>query len=207
MAAFAGSNNIAIISPDLIHAAGHGDPQYEKLISVIQQGFPRTHNLTAPKVREYWEERHHLSTDNGLVLLDRKIVIPKTQRRKFLHCTSRSNRHESMCQWIGILAWNGCSIRANCMVCSNITPWEPIILTQSPDWPFQQIVMDLFHTGDHTYLACADRLIGWLILYCLKPGHVTTTKLMSIYKQLFQTYGAPEELGTDGSPPFTSSVF
>ena len=35
---------------------------------------------------------------------------------------------------------------------------EPINLTQSPDWPFQQIVMDLFYVGNHGYLACADRL-------------------------------------------------
>ena len=103
-----------------------------------------------------------------------------------------------------------CSIRVNCMVCSNITPsqpQEPIILTQSPDWPFQQIVMDLFYIGDHTYLACTDRLTGWLILYCLESGHTTTTKLMSICRQLFQTYGALEELSTNGGPPFTSSTF
>ena len=41
IATFAGSNNIAMISLDLIRAAGHGNPQYEKLISVIQQGFPK----------------------------------------------------------------------------------------------------------------------------------------------------------------------
>ena len=58
MATFASSNNIAISSPDLIFAAGCGTPQYEKLISVIQQGFPRTCNLTVPEVREYWEVRH-----------------------------------------------------------------------------------------------------------------------------------------------------
>ena len=76
-----------------------------------------------------------------------------------------------------------CSIRANCMACSNIAPsqpWEPIILTQSPDWPFQQIVIDLFYVGDHVYLACVDRLTGWLILYHVEPGHTTTSKLMSI---------------------------
>ena len=86
MVTFVGSSNIAMISPDLIRAGGRGDPQYEKLISVIQEGFPRTRNLIAPKVREYWEVRHCLSTDNGLVLLDWSIVIPKTQLRKVLHC-------------------------------------------------------------------------------------------------------------------------
>ena len=102
------------------------------------------------------------------------------------------------------------SIRANCMVCSTIAPSqprEPIILTQSPEWPFQQIVMDIFYIGDRTYLTCVDRLTGWLILYHLESGHATSTKLMSICRQLFQTYGAPEELSTDGGPPFTSSTF
>ena len=147
--------------------------------------------------------RHRLSTDNGLGLLDRRIVIPKTQRRKVLHCLQTVNQGV-----IGIKAranesvyWPGMdssirNIRANCMVCSNIAPSqprEPILLTRSPDWPFQQIVKNLFHTEDHTYLACADRLSDWLILYRLEPGLATTTKLMSICRQLFQTYGAPEE--------------
>ena len=102
------------------------------------------------------------------------------------------------------------NIRANCMLCSTIAPSQPrelIILTQSPEWPFQQIVIDIFYIGDRTYLTCSDRLTGWLILYRLESGHATSTKLMSICRQLFQTYGAPEELSTDGGPTFTSSTF
>ena len=79
---FADSSNIAMISPDLIREAGHSDPQYEKLIDTIQQGFPKTHNLTVPEVREYWKMRHHLSTDNGLVLLDRRMSSPKHSKKK-----------------------------------------------------------------------------------------------------------------------------
>ena len=66
IATFADSTNIAMISPDQIHAAGCSDPEYEKLIDTIQHGFPKTCSLTAPE-------------DNGLVLLDRRIFIPKTQ--------------------------------------------------------------------------------------------------------------------------------
>ena len=126
MATFAGSNNIAMILPDLICAAGHGNLQYEKLISVIQQGFLRTHNLTALEICEYWEVRHCLITDNGLVLLDWRIVIHKTQRQKSLH------RLHSVHQ--GGVGMKGCAnesvywpgmnssirnIKANCMICSN----------------------------------------------------------------------------------------
>ena len=102
------------------------------------------------------------------------------------------------------------SIRANCMVCSNIAPSqprEPIILTRSLVWPFQLIVMDLFYIGDHAYLACTDRLTGWLILYHLELSHTTTSKLMSICWQLFQAYSALDKLSTNGGPPFTPSIF
>ena len=67
--------------------------------------------------------------------------------------------------------------------------------------------MDIFHVGYVAYLAYADRLTGWLILYNLEPGHTTTSKLMSIYRQLFQACGTPDELSTDSDPPFTSSIF
>ena len=161
--------------------------------------------------------RHCLSTDNGLVLLDRRIFIPKTQRRKVLHCLRSAHqgvvgmkaRANELVYWPGMDALIH-SIRANCMICSNITPsqpQEPIILTRSPDWPFQQIVMDHFYVRDYAYLACADRLSSWLILYHLEPGHTTTSKLMSISQQLFQAYGASDELSTDGGLPFTSSTF
>ena len=188
MVTFTDNDNIAMIPPDLISAAGRSDPQYEKLISVIQQGFPRTHNLTAPKVCEYWEVKHHLSTDNGLVLLDQRIFIPKTQWRKVLHCLHSAHqgvigmkaRANESVYWPGMDA-SIRNIRANCMVCTNIAPSQPREpMTRFPDQPFQQIVMDLFHIGDHTYLACADGLTGWLILYLLEPGHATATKLMSI---------------------------
>ena len=67
--------------------------------------------------------------------------------------------------------------------------------------------MDLFYVGKHRYLACADRLTGWLILYYLSHGQVNASRLISICRDIFQSYGAPEELSSDGRPPFTSLPF
>ena len=181
------------------------------------QGFPRTCNLTAPWSLWALEGKAPSQHWQWPGIIGSKDYHFQKATEKVLHCLHSAHQgvvgikaHAN-----GLLYWPGMdasiySIRANCMVCSNIThsqPREPLILTQSPDWPFRQIVMYLFYIGDHTYLVCADRLTGWLILYCLEPGHATTTKLMSICQQLFQTYGAPEELSTDGGPPFASSAF
>ena len=102
------------------------------------------------------------------------------------------------------------NFRANCPTRATIAPsqpQEPIMMTPAPEWPFQQIKMDIFHVSHIAYLACADRLTGWLILYHLKSGHATTSKLMSICRYLFQIYGTQDELCTNGGLPFTSSIF
>ena len=217
MATFGANNNTALTSPDLIRAAGHSDPQYIELIKTIQKGFPRTRILTAPGIREYWEVRHRLSVDNDLALLDQRIIIPTSQRTKILRSLHSAHQGE-----VGMKAranesvyWPGMNAsirttRANCTECSRIAPSqprEPITLTVSPDWPFQQIVLDLFHAGGQTYLACADRLTGWLIIHHLNQGQANASSIISICRDIFQTYGAPEELSSDGGPPFKSSTF
>ena len=77
----------------------------------------------------------------------------------------------------------------------------------NPSSWFQQIVMDIFPVGQIAYLACTYGLTDWLILCHIELGHATTSKLMSICRQLFQTYGTPDELSTDSSPPFIFCIF
>ena len=189
----------------------------KKLIDTIQNGFEKTRSLTAPEIHVYWEVRHCLSVDIGLVLLDHRIVIPTSQRANVLRSLHSAHQGEvgmkaranESVYWPGMNA-SICNARASCMFCTKIAPSqtkEPINLTQFPDWPFQQIVMDLFYVGNHGYLACADRLTGWLILYHLSHGQANASKLILICRDIFQSYGAPEELSSDGRLPFTSLPF
>ena len=188
-----------------------------KLINAINQGFPHKGPLTKPDIHDFWELQNWLSTDRGLVLMHGRIVIPKSLRTKILHCLHAAHqgvdgmktRANNTIYWPGMNA-SICNFRVNCPTCTTIVPnqpWEPIIMTPAPEWPFQQIVMNIFHICHIAYLACADRLTSWLILHHLKPGHATTSKLMFICWHLFQTYGTPDELSTDGGPPFTFSIF
>ena len=195
------------------------DQSYRNLIKSINQRFPSKHSFIEPDIRDFWEVRHRLSTDRGLMLMDGRIVIPKSLK-KGLHCLHSAHqsvdgmkaRANDTVYWPGMNSsiCNICNFWANWSICATIAPSqqrEPITMTPSPKWPFQRIVMDIFHVGHVAYLACADRVTGWLILYHQEQGHATTSKLISICRQLFQAYGTPEEHSTDGSPPFTSSKF
>ena len=58
---------------------------YTKLIHAINQGFPHQRSLPETNINDFWEVRNRLSTDRGLVLMDGKMVIPKSHRTKILH--------------------------------------------------------------------------------------------------------------------------
>ena len=111
--------------------------------------------------------------------------------------------------------WPGMNVsirnyKDNCITCSRNAPslpHEPIQMTPTPEWPFQQIVMDLFYVRSFTYLACADRLTGWYILFCITLGQEVASRLISICREIFQAYGVPEELSTDGGPPSSAYPF
>ena len=79
-------DDVGVLSPDLIRVAGRADETYHKLIEAVGDGFPSTRHQTAPTIREYWEVRDRLSTEKDLVLLDRRIVIPVSCRKRVLHC-------------------------------------------------------------------------------------------------------------------------
>ena len=209
-------DDLGVISPDLVRAVGRADQNYMTLVNTVERGLPGTRHLTDPGIREF-SARHRLSTENGLVLLDRRIVITLSHRKRVLHCLHAA--HQGM---VGMKAranisvyWPGMdaaiqNYHASCCTCTTIAPslpQETIVLTPSPQWPFQKICMDMFNVDQVSYLACADRFSGWFIIYHFRPGQATAQQLILICRELFQTNGAPEELSSDGGSVFTSYAF
>ena len=99
------------------------------------------------------------------------------------------------------------NFRECCIACRTVAPslpQEPLMPSPQPEWPFQAICMDFLETLNHSYLACADRYSGWLIVYKITPD---TRALKSACRAIFSTYGAPEELSSDGGTMFTSHDF
>ena len=211
------TDELGVISPDDVRSIGRSDPAYSMLITQISKGFPTLRRLTDPLIRDFWEVRHRLSAEDGLVMVDKRIVIPSNLRVRILKClhsahqgiAGMKSRASDTVYWPGM---DSCirDHKDNCTTCTKISPTqskEPIVLTKSPDWPFQKIAIDIFFVDHHAYLACADRFTGWLILYHLPQGGGTSTNLINICRGIFQTYGVPEELSRDGGPPMQSQKF
>ena len=205
-----------LITLEQIKMAAEGDSAYQNLNNIITTGFPTSRSQLEPQLREYWEVRDRLSSSHGLILMNNRIVIPYSLRKQILNNlhaahqgqTSMSARANQTVYWPGMNS----SIRLHrqtCPSCNEIAPSqpnEPTIQSPPPEWPFQQICADYFEQEGHSYLAAVDRFSCWIELFHF-PSSSRSDSLITHLRQLFISYGVPEEISTDGGPQFSSNLF
>ena len=200
-----------------VHSAGQGDPVYQTLMSTIENGFPATRSLTDASIRKFWEVRHRLHVQSNIIYMDKRLVIPSKLQKEVLEnlhsanqgVTGMRKRANNSVYWPGMSA-SISNFRNNCIRCEENAPSqprEPISLSPPPEWPFQQIAADYFEIDTHAYLIAVDRYSGYPCISHFKPGQTTSNHLIRECRQLFSTYGVPEEWGSDGGPQFTSHTF
>ena len=119
------------------------------------------------------------------------------------------SRANSAVYWPGMSS-SITNFRLTCSSCETnapLLPPEPLILSKSPEWPFQQLCMDYFFIDLHAYLVVVDRYSGWPCIFHFKPGSATSANLLRVCRDIFITYGVPENIGSDGGPQLTSHDF
>ena len=198
-------------------SAASQDTKYMSLIETIRKGFPKTRQLLESDLREFWEVRDRLSSCDGIVYMDMRIVMPSKLRKLALEnlhtahlgISSMKARANQTVYWPGLSSAIK-NTRLNCGTCNGIAPSqsvEPLVITKFPEWPFQKVAADYFFIDLHSYLVYADRFSGWISAYHFKPGQSTHKNLISTMRALFMDYGIPEELSTDGGPQFIADGF
>ena len=214
-------SSIAAISEQLItiadlEQAAISDPEYMRLHHAVGTGFPKIRGGTEPDLRQYWSVRNRLSLFNNLVMMDERIVVPVAHRPVILR--NLHSAHQGANSMIGrarhTVYWPGIdtairNTRYNCHKCNELAPSqskEPISMSPPPLFPFQRICMDFFQLGHRNYLSIVDRFSGWIIV-CHFSNRTTSSELITVCRELFNTYGVPEEISSDGGTQFTSDQF
>ena len=122
-----------------------------------------------------------------------------------------SNRASECVFWPGITS-DIESARSRCTTCdinapsqSRMPPADPFI----PTAPFQAVASDYFQLQGKNYLITVYRFSNWPDLR-ETPAHSPESGadgLIKAYRELFATFGVPEELSSDGGPEYTSKSF
>jgi hypothetical protein len=191
------------------------DKESVTLKEIIQTGFPKCKELLPEFVRYFWPMKDDLYIIEDVVFKGRKMLIPRKLRPevfKGLHASHQGsstmalNARERLF-WPNLLADLKIT-REMCRECTTNAPSqreEGLIITTGMEYPFQQVATDLCKSGGHTYLIYADRLSGWTEIEKL-----TTPNLRQVQRCMlrwFRTYGVPEEIASDGGPPYNAAEY
>jgi len=189
------------------------DEEYRLLHECVSnEGWTDRKDMEPLPLRPFFRMRRHLSCQGNLILYTNdekqpRLVIPMALRRTVLtnlHAghqgrDSMLRRARQSVYWPGIDAEVE-QKRRQCQVCETCAPSNPVetlMPTPSPQYPFQQVVADLFQLNGQNYIAYADRLTGWLEVEHL-PGDTTSARLIVVFRRWFRRFGIPEELSCDG---------
>jgi hypothetical protein len=191
------------------------DEEVAQLRDVIERGFPKSRNELPESLRAFYQMNEDLYIIDNTIFRGRKMLIPRKLRSNILdglHAAHqgvngmKSNARERFF-WPGLDA-DIKQKREQCQTCNENAPSqpdEPLILTPPPEMPFQQVVTDFYHAGNHDYLIYADRFTGWT-----EVTDVPNTSYNVLRKNMvawFRTYGVPEEVSSDGGPPFNAADY
>ena len=188
------------------------DPIMMSLHNTILDGFPSHRHDLPEEIRSYFQFRDHLSIVDGVVMYGDRLVIPPKLRNPIMETlhsahqgtTSMNSRAQASVFWPGITSQLQ-QIRRDCLPCEEISPSQPnppptpII---DPVYPFQQVCSDYFKYIGNNYLVVVDRYSGWPTVYQLNGGSLPLIKKL---REVFVTFGIPEELASDGGPEFSSA--
>jgi len=209
-------NNTQTVNIDRIRKASSGDHQYIALINQIESDFPQHKSELSDDIKVFWSLRNELYTIGGLVYVEGRLLIPQQLRSILVdqlhigHQGTNSMRANAKQRFF----WPGMGSqlslrRAQCKRCNEIAPSNPKEMpTQplQPTYPFQMVVADLFHMAGRIYVVYADRFSGWTEVASTKSSSNSKT-ICDIFRRYFISFGVPEELASDGGPPFQSSEF
>lgn len=216
VAAFHGdgvTEGIRAVTWDRVKQAAGVDKVSRALVQTISEGFPDQKTSLPQVLQPYWNMRSQLTSVDGVPVVGVRTVIPVSLREEILDNLHSAHqgvngmkaRARTSVYWPGIRQAID-RRRSQCETCNRISPSQPVaplVSTPTPDYPFQQCVADFFHMGGHRYLVYADRYTSWFSIIQTSSdsgGRV----LITILRDLFSAYGVPEQLATDGGPPFTS---
>ena len=194
------------------------DEGLSQLKKQMIEGWPNHKHEVPQNIAIYWNIRHDLSEEEGLIFKDHQLVIPTAMKRDMLNLIHESHLGIEKCKSTkkrkarAILFWPGMSNDiyenvskyATCATYKMKNQKEPMIAHHIPDRPWQKLGTDLCEHKGKNYLVVVD-YYSKFIETALLPNKTAGTVITHL-KSIFARNGIPEELVSDNMP-FNSKEF
>ena len=206
------------LSWETIASETAADPTMHKLLEVVSNGFPDECRTEDSRIASFWIYRDSLYVSDGVLLYNDRVVIPPALRSKVLEILHAAHQGISAMESRAraIVFWPGLTDdirtqRNSCSACNRAAPSQaatPSRPTPVPSTPFESIYADFFMYAGNHYLVAGDRLSGWVEIFKAPSGTAQSgaNGLILVLRDMFATFGVPEDMSSDGGPEFTAAL-
>ena len=206
------------LSWETIASETAADPTMHKLLEVVSNGFPDECRTEDSGIASFWIYRDSLYVSDGVLLYNDRVVIPPALRSKVLEILHAAHQGISAMESRAraIVFWPGLTDdirtqRNSCSACNRAAPSQaatPSRPTPVPSTPFESIYADFFMYAGNHYLVAGDRLSGWVEIFKAPSGTAQSgaNGLILVLRDMFATFGVPEDMSSDGGPEFTAAL-
>lgn len=185
------------------------DSTCKLLEKLVLEGWPTSKKNLDESCLPYWNHRHEISIQDGLLMKGCRIIIPFNHTRKVLEqiheghmgITRCRARAKSAVYWPGINKEIEEMVK-NCMSClqESTNRHQTLLPSDFPERPWEILGMDLFKLKGLWYLIVTDYFSRFPEIAKLET--LTSAEVVNHCKSIFARYGIPEIVRTDNCPQF-----
>ena len=158
----------------------------------VMTGWPKYAVKVPDNVKAYYASRHYLTTPNGLILYNGRIVVPHKLRPEILQRIHNGHqgivkcREHARCSvWWLRIGKDIQKIVSTCKHCQESRPTqkrEPLITTPLPSHTCERVAADICELNKHNYLVVVGYFSRYIEIAYLKdmPGETIRAKLRNI---------------------------
>ena len=166
------------------------------------------------KFLQYYSVRDDLAVIDGLLVKGFRLVIPPCLRNHVLEKLHLGHQGITKCYrrardsvWWPNITVHIKHMVARCNICLQYrnNAAEPMNSIGLPERPWQIVGTDLFHFSGRQYLLVVDYFSRYIEIALL--GSSTALCVITHLKSMFARHGIPDELISDGGPPYKSRAF
>lgn len=189
------------------------DPVLSKVWSYTMNGWPSYVNDES--LKPYFVRKNELSAEGGCVLWGLRVIIPPGCRQQILQ--DLHHEHPGICKMKALarsyLWWPGLDgeiedLVQKCEVCQAVQKVPAVAPLHPWRWPtrvWQRIHLDFAEKDKQHFLVVVDSHSKWLEVFPMTS--TTSGRTIEVLRNLFASYGLPEEVVSDNGPQFVSLEF
>lgn len=197
-----------------VRQAQQEDSVCQQLLSCFKQKWPSSRKLCPPNLTPFWEKRAFLHQMDGLLFMNKRLVIPPPLQKEVLGRIHEGHQGERRCRqraqetvWWPGLSTQLTNIVKNCQLCieHRRPPTPPMIHTPVSQRPWQTLGADIFLLHGKAYLLVVDYYSHYPELEELR--RMTAAAVIAAFQGIYSRHGFPQTLRTDSGTNFLSAEF